>query len=561
MTNPYDVERSWPDYFLEHRKMFEEREGGQGTYKCGDLPVWTIHAPLGYLGNVSFIEGDDAVIVYDTGVNAEAGAYAYEEIRKITDKPITTIFYSHHHTDHYNGTTSMVTPEAVSAGAVRIYAWENFLEELANEFGDILNRQAMGVAYYGGALLPPEELHHHGVGLHVLGGSAGYIPPTDFLSEDTSMEVSGVRINVFYTGGEAISEFGIHLPDYDLVMIADEMLDGYANTHTIRGAKPRLPENYTDALDKVRDLRPEWLVGSHNIPLQGKDAIYETVTRYRDAVLYLWDQSVRLINKGYTPVELQHALKDMPDHLIEPPFSVPTYGTPYTSVPEYFTGWVSWFSGDSTELFPSPPRRKAEGFVELMGGVERVLDAAKEAHSDGDHQYAAELAQLALRAAPDDEDARLVKAAALRALGYQEINPIARSWYLSGAYELEGAFDPDEVLKGALKTWESDLTATQALTSWRFKLDAQAAGDRRFQVGVDVSDTDEQLTLTLRNSTLSISEGIADEADAVVAADTVVLVDVTTADQATTVKGDASLFPELVGYIDKEVKGFAMHQR
>ena len=27
MTNPYDVERSWPDYFLEHRKLFEE-DGG-----------------------------------------------------------------------------------------------------------------------------------------------------------------------------------------------------------------------------------------------------------------------------------------------------------------------------------------------------------------------------------------------------------------------------------------------------------------------------------------------------------------------------------------------------
>ena len=68
MANPYDVERSWPDYFLEHRRLTVEK---QGTYGCEGLPVWTVHCPLGYLGNSTIIEGDDGLIVYDTGVNAE----------------------------------------------------------------------------------------------------------------------------------------------------------------------------------------------------------------------------------------------------------------------------------------------------------------------------------------------------------------------------------------------------------------------------------------------------------------------------------------------------------
>jgi alkyl sulfatase BDS1-like metallo-beta-lactamase superfamily hydrolase len=85
---------------------------------------------------------------------------------------------------------------------------------------------------------------------------------------------------------------------------------------------------------------------------------------------------------------------------------------------EFFTGSVSWFTGDSTDLFPSPPARKAERLSQLMGEVDKVLDAAKADHGAGDHQLAAELAQIALRAAPDNHDARLVKAAALQALGY-----------------------------------------------------------------------------------------------------------------------------------------------
>jgi alkyl sulfatase BDS1-like metallo-beta-lactamase superfamily hydrolase len=558
MANPYDVERSWPDYFLEERKLFDE---GQGTYKTGEHPVWTVHCPLGYIGNSTIIEGDDGLIVYDTGINADAGAHILSEIRKISDKPIKAIFYSHHHADHYSGTGSLVDIADVEAGNVTIYAWDNFEEEMANEFGAILPRQIMGVAYYGGPVLPPEELHHHGIGLHTLGGTAAYIPPTETLSEDTQLEIAGVKLNVFYTGGEAISEFGIHIPQFDMVIIADEFFTGIPNMHSIRGSKPRLPENYMKALDRVREIRPRWLLGSHIIPIEGKDTIYDEVTRYRDATQYLWDQSIRLINKGYTPVELQHALKDLPDHLNQPPYSVPTYGTPFTTVPEFFTGWVSWFDGDATNLLPTEPKTRATRFVELMGGGDAVLEAAKLAQADGDHQFAAELAQLVVRADPDNEDAKLVKAAALRARGYQELNPIARSWYLTGALELEGAFDPAVVLQEGMKNFESSATVRDTAKNWRYLLDAEAAGETRLVIGIRATDSGDELTVTLRNSVLSTEDGISADADAVVELVTADIVGRPNVSAVKTVDGDADAFGRLVAFLDTEPTIFYMHQR
>jgi len=556
MANPYDVERSWPDYFLEHRRETVEK---QGTYRCGDLPVWTVYCPLGYLGNSTIIEGDDGVIVYDTGVNVDAGAFIAAEIRKITDKPVKAIFYSHHHADHYNGATEIVDPADVESGDVAIYAWDNFEEERANEFGEIAVRQAMGIAYYGGAFLPPEDLHHHGIGLIPAGGAGGYIPPTGFFSENTELTISGIRIEVFYTGGEAISEFGVYLPDFDMVIIADEFFTGLPNLHSIRGSKPRQPDNYIAALDRVLEIGPEWLLGSHIMPIQGKEYIAETVTRYRDATQYLWDQSIRLINKGYTPVELQYALLEMPDHLTEPPYSVSTYGTPFTTVPEFFTGWVSWFDGDAVNLLPTEPHRKATRFVELMGGSDRVLDAAKAAHADGDHQYAAELATLVVQADPENMDAKLVKAAALRARGYQELNPIARSWYLTGALELEGAIDTDELAAAMMQMVMSGASVAETIAGWRYTVDADAAGATRVTVGLRVVDTGEEFTLRLRNSILVVDEGIADDVDAVVelSAEQVM----TDPGSATTVQGDPDAFAKLFGFLDLKVSGFKMHQR
>ena len=558
MNNPYDVERSWPDYFLEHRRKTVEM---QGTYRCGDLPVWTVHCPLGYLGNATVIEGDDGLILYDTGVNAEAGAHIASEIRKISDKPIKAIFYSHHHADHYNGTSAIVDKADVASGDIAIYAWDNFEAERANEFGEIVARQALGVAYYGGALLPAEDMHHHGIGTLPAGGTAGFVAPTDLLSRDTELEIAGIRLNVFYTGGEAISEFGIHIPAFDMVIIADEFFTGIPNMHTIRGSKPRLPENYLSALDRVLAIGPEWLLGSHIMPIQGKAYIADTVARYRDAAQYLWDQSIRLINKGYTPIELQHALKELPDHLIEPPYSVPMYGTPFTTVPEFYTGWVSWFNGDSTELFPSEPRSKAERFVALMGGSDTVLDEAKLAHAAGDHQFAAELAQLVVRSEPGNEDGRLVKAAALRALGYQQLNPIARSWYLTGALELEGAIDPALVLGAMTEMLAAEGSTRDTVAGWRYVLDAERAGQTRLTVGIRVEDTGEEFTVRLRNSIIVVEDGITDDADATVEATPAFLAGKADAPAAVTLSGDTMALGDLMGLLDREVTGFYMHQR
>jgi alkyl sulfatase BDS1-like metallo-beta-lactamase superfamily hydrolase len=267
-----------------------------------------------------------------------------------------------------------------------------------------------------------------------------------------------------------------------------------------------------------------------------------------------------LINKGYTPVELQHALKDLPDHLIEPPFSVPMYGTPITTVPEFFTGWVSWFSGDATELFPSEPKTRAERFVSLMGGTDAVLEAAKTAHADGDHQFAAELAQLIVRAQPDLDDAKLVKAASLRALGYQQLNPIARSWYLTGALELEGAIDPKQILVAMLSMLGTEGTARDRVGGWRYLLDADKAGTTDLSLGLRTTDTGEELTVHLRNSVLHVNDGIADRVDAIVELPADAL-DGTRPAAVNTVEGDPDAMNTMLGFLDTEIAGFYMHQR
>lgn len=558
-VNPYQVERSWPPYFLEHKKLFTEKSG---TYRAGSHPVWTVHVPGGWIGNSTIIEGVDGLIVYDTSVNVEAGEHIANEIRKISDKPIKAIFYSHHHTDHYNGTSSLVRQEQVDSGEVKIYAWENFQREVANEFGAILPRQLMGVFYYGPDILSPEEQHYHGCcAPKVLGGAPGYIPPTDVFKQDVALEIAGVKMNVFYTGGEAISEFGLHLPDYDMVIIGDEFFYALANVHSIRGSKPRLPENYLKALDKVRTIQPEWLLGSHIMPMQGKEAIQEVVTASRDAIQYLWDQSIRYINKGYTPVELQHKFKELPAYLDKPPYTRPMYGTPWIIVPEIYHGWVSWFAGDSTDLLPTEPVEKARRTVRMMGGREAVFAEAETAFNDGDFQWAAELTQLLVRIDHEDWDARYLKAAALRGRGYEEINTIARAWYLNGANELEGKVDSRMLLRMGQRVMNGSLPARELLDSWRYQINAENAGDSRVSLGMVFTDSQESFLVELRNSILDVREMQIPEGTPTVTLDLKQLRSILSGNTPQEGLGATDQLLGLIAYLDRGQGEFSLHVR
>jgi hypothetical protein len=94
VSNPYDVERNWPDYFLEHRRLTVER---QGTYRCGNLPVWTIRCP-------GIVDKTDAIVETTTselaspsetppeGTSGSSNAYA--QLMGVLDRTVTR-FYMH----------------------------------------------------------------------------------------------------------------------------------------------------------------------------------------------------------------------------------------------------------------------------------------------------------------------------------------------------------------------------------------------------------------------------------------------------------------------------------
>lgn len=95
--------------------------------------TWVVLGPLtepsvenkGFMNNPAFVITDKSVIVIDPGSSVQVGRALLEKIRKQTDKPITHVFNSHIHGDHWLGNHAFyeANPE------VKIFAHPQMIEE------------------------------------------------------------------------------------------------------------------------------------------------------------------------------------------------------------------------------------------------------------------------------------------------------------------------------------------------------------------------------------------------------------------------------------------------
>jgi alkyl sulfatase BDS1-like metallo-beta-lactamase superfamily hydrolase len=512
--NPYPVPFSAPQYLRDHARYLEEE-----LLQIGDTPVWDYNTPNRGFGNVIMIEGEDGLIIVDTTTAHEHAAVAAEAFRRISSKPVAAVIYTHHHVDHISGTGAFVEPAEVEAGRVPVIAASNFLRELEDE--NQVTAPIMGVRalYMYGQLLDPagdgRDFHVSCCGFTIGSERDSYIAPTRFIDGREELTIAGVRMELFQTGGESASHMALWLPDYRVMLTGDEIQGpNFPNLHSLRGTKPRDAIKWVAAIDRMRAYDAEHLVPSHGQPVSGRERIQDVLTIYRDAIQYTHDQALRLINKGYTPDDLANAIA-LPEFMDRDPWTREMYGTVKHSVREFYVAYISWWNGDPAELDPLPRREKASRLVKLMGGRDRVFAAAEQAFRDGDDQWAAELSAYLVRIDRDDMDARHLKAAALRRIGYATANTNWRGFYLTAARELEGSVVPREVLLGIQeKRFDpARLTSMQLLSLLRFRVDPEEAGDSEAVVTYRLRDTGETYTLTLRNSILDIQPRASDEAD------------------------------------------------
>jgi len=406
------------------------------TEKVAD-GVWCIGGDS--LANTTVIEGDDGLIVYDTGDTREEAEHIRKAIEKISDKPVKVIIYSHSHYAMGAGALVDNPKDVLVIGHPKVNETvESSLKgggapSAIPEVGPILTARTM--SHFG--LLLPEEGPDAGVAPKLeIGKPIAFLPATKTVENGEELKVLGIKLQFFTDYMSDDYNLTVWVPEKKAVL-NNFLWPGTPNLYTLRGGVYRSPLVWRDGLKVIRDLQPEILLNTHARAVVGKEKVMETLTAYMDMISLTYDQTLRGIMRGMGPDELRHFVK-IPSYLSETPENFQGYGESVhfpEAIYQYVIGWFDW---DSTKLFKIAPEEAALRTVELMGGKEKVIKATRAAFDKEEYAWAAELIQNVYLLDPMDKEVRQLKADVLRQLGYRTTGSIARGFLLTDALALEG---------------------------------------------------------------------------------------------------------------------------
>ena len=402
-----------------------------------------VYAAVGYAASVSsMIIGDDGIIIVDTTESLGAAENVLAEFRKITDKPIKAIIYTHGHRDHVGGARIFVEEGSNPA----IYARHNLFfgldtKHVGTKIGPFASLQRRTIRQFGIKWLKPNtERVNIGLGpgeRPVKGMGKGYVTPTDrFAGEMMKLTIAGVEMELHDSPGETDDALCVWLPKEKVLLAGDQFYQAFPNLYAIRGTKYRNFGTWADSLDMMTKFPMDVLVGGHTRPIFGHQKAVEALSDYRDAIRYIIAKTAEGMNKGLYIDELPEYVQ-LPPELADKYYLQEFYGTVAWSAKAYAVGELGWFDGNPTNLFPTPPKEKAERMAKLAGGKAQLAENMLTASSKGDFQWAMELADILFVLGGDTEKAKKVKIIALRALADNQINACARNYYLTYAKELE----------------------------------------------------------------------------------------------------------------------------
>lgn len=547
-----------------HHGLFKVAEG-----------VWQVR---GYdISNITFIRGQSGWIVIDPLTSEHTARVSLQLVNDhIGHRPVTAVIYTHSHADHFGGVLGVTTRAEVDAGRCRIIAPLHFMRETIGEnviAGPAMARRA---TYQFGPLLPPGPRGHVDCGL---GTAVPISPPTllapteDITYTGEELVVDGVRVVFQLTPEtEAPAEMNFYFPDLKALCMAENCSHTMHNLVPIRGALVRNALNWSKYLNESIELfagDAEVLFTSHNWPRWGNVDLRDFLVLQRDLYKWMHDQTMRLANKGFTPLEIAETL-ELPEEFQRHEHTRGFYGDLVHNSKAVYQRYLSWYDGNPANLHKLPPAEVGERYVALAGGADALLRHANLAFERGDYRWVAELVNHLVFADPKNSTARSLQARALEQLGYQAESATFRNAYLMGAMELRQGppANPNPNVRAralvremtidqvfdtiAVRTMSEKLGGVWLATNWTFT-DLVGTIDERWVLGVSNRTIYSTRGVHATDATTSITLSRVKFLD-VVLQDTT-FVDAMNAGQIT-VDGDPTSLLTIFGNLDTFSMGF-----
>lgn len=468
--------------------------------------IWTLVG--NGLSNQTFVDAPDGIIAIDTGESVQEMREALRELRTVTDRPVVAVLYTHFH--YVNGTSAVLAErpgtEIPIHGHVRI---ATNLRRAGAEIGPTYARGLVERHCDGELLDGPDGVVNVGLGHHYRNPehapfTPGHLPVTHPFDGPCTLQVAGLEVQVQPAPSDADDSVTFWFPALGLA-VHNLVWPVLFNVFAIRGEEYRDPRVMLQGLDHLLSLGAAHLAATHGPPMSGAAEIEQRVTRYRDSIQFLWDQTVRHTNRGASSIDLGHLIR-LPDLYDDDHITSEFYGVTEHHVRQIRSGLFGFFDGDPANLFPLPRVEHASRMIAGFGGREAVRRQVTAALADDDVRWAIELAGWLVLTDDEPGDRRLL-AEGLRTVAQRTSAANIRNWCITRALELDGDLDNSRLYRHRL-TERQVLAApiTGSVAVLRVLLDPDAADGIDVHLGW-VFDDGSRCGLHLRHGIAAVTDG------------------------------------------------------
>lgn len=358
-------------------------------------------------GNTMMVTTRDGNVIIDTSLVTQAPRHV-RLLKAESPAPVKYIILTHAHGDHAGGVGLWKETGTQLIAQKNHTEFVNYQVRLSGFYA------ARNAAQFALAVPRPQSW---------AGNYGAKIEATTLFDDRFDFTLGGVKFEVYATPGETPDHLTVWIPEYKVAFTGDNYYDSFPNIYTLRGTRERPALDYVNSLNKVLSLKPEIVIPSHGVPIIGSTEVVKRLTRYRDAIQYVHDETIKGMNAGKSVWALMQEVKLPKDLDIGE-----SYGKLSWSVRGIYEGYVGWFDLNPVTMYELPVTVVYSDVVKLAGGADAVAKLAMERAQSGRSIEALHLSDIALAADGKNKGALEARLKALEVLRNQCKNTNERGW-------------------------------------------------------------------------------------------------------------------------------------
>ena len=302
-------------------------------------------------GNIAVFKKDGTGLLIDTGMGVSS-IQVVEKLKEWGISNIEYVIYTHGHVDHVTGTEYISN---AFEGTTKVIAHENVAKRFDRYkktigYNAIINQRQFG--------LPSPVFPND------------FIYPDIVYSDEYELEFNESILTLTHGKGETDDATYIYSTKEEALFTGDFFIWSLPNAGNPSKAQ-RYVGFWGEVLKKMSEYNSEYLFPGHGPLIKGKKTIKEILLDTSSCLLWIEENVLNLMNKGYPLREIQSELA-LPDKYFRP-YLVSAYDDFSFLINSVWRQYGGWYSGIPSEL--KPPKLKDIGstYIDMAGNETNLL--------------------------------------------------------------------------------------------------------------------------------------------------------------------------------------------